>query len=226
MEKQLFVVNSGFELDDLVLEARAKGCRPIQLFPPSYLIAEVPASASFRSGSIFKPATLDGLDLQARTAVQTLHRGKARAAAPSVPLSWDSPGKKAPRLFHKSVIRRLDRPRTAPMGSPMAESTGTPTSRFLIGRVAAAILVVSREHGTGTTATAEHLTLTERDNAAVEAAEGLGWLATIEPRALVEFVIERHDIELTIVPDPATPDTYEDREAVWRDPALAALAAP
>jgi hypothetical protein len=194
MEKQLFVVNSGFELDNLVLEVRAKGGRPIELFPPSYLIAEV-----FRSGSIFNPPTLDDLDLQARTAVQTLRRAKAPAAAPSTPLSWDTPGKEAPRVIPNSIVSMLDRPHTAPMGSPVSMSTGTPTSRFLIGRVAIALVIVSREHGIGTTAFAEHLTLTERDNAAVEATDGLGWLATLEPRASVEFAFERHDLELTVI---------------------------
>lgn len=86
-----------------------------------------------------------------------------------------------------------------------------------------ALVVVSREHGGGVAANPEHLTLAERDNAAVEAAEGLGWLTTLEPRALVEFVFERHDVELTVVPSAATPDTFEDREAVWRDPALSRL---
>lgn len=223
MEKQLFTVNSGFELDDLVLEVKAKGGRPILLFPPSYLIAEVLPSVSLRSGSIFKPARIDVLDLQARTAVQTLQRSQSPASAPSIPLSWDTPGKESPRAVHDPVIRRLSHPHTPSISSPMDMSTGTPTSLYLIGRVAVALVIVSREHGTGTTATPEHITQTERDNAAVEATEGLIWLATLEPRAQVNFVIDRHDIEINIIPNQSTPDTYEDLEAVWRDPALLQL---
>lgn len=226
MKKTLLVVESGFELDDLVLELRAQGGRPIQLFPPSYLIADVPDSARLTAGSPFEPQTLDGLDLQARTAVLTHQRASGpQERASGAPISWDSPGKDAPRRVGAPATSSLGTPRSTPMGAPIAESTGTPTSRYLIGRVAVALVVVSRERG-GALPHPEHLTLAERDTAAVEAAEGLGWLTTLEPRAHVEFVFERHDIELAVAPDPAVPDTFEARESVWRDPALAQLGLP
>lgn len=242
MARVLLKVSSGYQLDDLVREVRAKGGRPVQLLPPSYAIAELEHEVALSAGEPFAPAAIDGLDAQARTAVLVHRRAIApEAQAPAPALSWDAPGKESPR--HPLVdaparrfgiaadrgrasdgdARPLDRPRYAPMGAPIAASTGTPTSRYLIGRVAVALVIVGRERGADANPNPEHLTTAERDTAAVEAAEGLGWLAGVEPRALVEFVFERHDIELAVAPDAATPDTYEDREAPWRDPALGQL---
>jgi hypothetical protein len=226
MEKQLLVTNPGFSLDDLVLEVRSAGGRPTLLFPPSHLIAYLPAAASLKAGLPFAAASLSSLSTQARSAVQAFARGQQMVPqAPEVPVSWDAPGKQPPRQRGDSAAV-LDRPLPGLMGAPIALSTGTPTSRYLVGRVAVALVIVSRERGTAAQPNPEHLTREERDTAATEASQALEWLAGLEPRALVEFVFERNDIEITVVPDSRTPNTFEDREAVWRDPALRDLNLP
>ena len=215
----LLKVEKGSTLEQLAAQVRSVGGRAIQLFPPLYLIAEVPDLMKIDRGATFDPLDLTGLDPQARSAASVFRRMTAPAAAtaPAAPESWDAPGKTPPR-FDQSTPLQGEAP-TRLMSGPVALSTGTPTSRFLAGRVAVAIVVVYRDVGTGATPNPEHLSDGERDTVTAEAGEAFAWLSGLEPRARVEFAIERHDVQLAVAADPAAADL----EALWRDPALAQL---
>jgi hypothetical protein len=222
MKRSVFRTNEGISLDQLLREIRAKGGQPLQAFPPAHVIANVPDGIRLESGhqEEVSPAQLKSKPGSSARQAQLTYEAmqKREEGAPEPILSWDTPGKKPPHL------QRMLAP-TGVMGAPMP-STGTPTSTYLVGRVGVAVVLVNRARGTDPDPPAEHMTQTERDNAVTEAAAGLGWLAAVEPKARVEFVFERHDVELTIAPDTATPDEYEEREEVWRDPALAKLDLP
>lgn len=224
--KKLYEVEPGYPLEELVSEIRSNGGRPIQLFPPSHLIAEIPDSVPIQRGSQFDSNDINNLDEQARIALLTYQRitRSPNTRAKITRHSWGAPGKEM--TCHHNEPVQLSRARTAPLGSSIARSTGTPTSRYLMGRVAVAVVIVSREKGNGSNPTPEHLTRDERDNALIEAAEGLEWLAGLEPRAMVEFVLERHDIEINTAPNPQAQNTTEALESIWRDPVLARLNLP
>ena len=97
--------------------------------------------------------------------------------------------------------------------SAQAQTERPDSSAYLIGQVAVNIILVEGRAAPYT------FTQTERDTVVAEIQDGLGWLASAEPRARVSWFYELRQISLDL--DPAqVPDFSED---TWRDAAMARL---
>jgi hypothetical protein len=88
-----------------------------------------------------------------------------------------------------------------------------PTSSFLEGSVAVGIVIVQ-----GPTA-ALRFSDAEVVKVVAEVQNGLGWLATANPLAGIAFSYDIHNVNLAVQPDTNAADL----EALWRDPAMAAI---
>ena len=88
-----------------------------------------------------------------------------------------------------------------------------PTSSYLEGSVAVGIIVVQ-----GPTA-ALKFSDAELVKVVAEVQNGLGWLATVNPLAGISFSYDIQNVNVAVQPDPNAADL----EALWRDPAMAAL---
>lgn len=97
-----------------------------------------------------------------------------------------------------------------------AASRGADTSAYLIGSVATIVITVEG------TAPPYTLSSMERDTVVAEVQDGLGWLATQEPRARVSWFYDLHQVSLDL--DPARIPGFS--EDTWRDAALASLGYP
>ena len=88
-----------------------------------------------------------------------------------------------------------------------------PTSAYLEGSVAVGIVIVE-----GPTADLQ-FSAEERTKVVAEVQNGLSWLASVNPLAGINFTYDIQVVTLTVAPDPHASDL----EALWRDPAMAAL---
>lgn len=89
-------------------------------------------------------------------------------------------------------------------------------SPYLLGSVAVGIVIVE-----GPTPDLK-FSDAERTKVVAEVQEGLGWLASQEPRASVSFSYDIHAVTIDTAPNPSL-SGYEFLEAHWRDPALVSL---
>ena len=198
------------------------GGRITQQFSPTVFVAELPDGADEAAMTASTAQPTQPLDEASQLAVdawnngvqaRSTRAGQARSATEG--LSWDTPGYEPPR-----ELGTLE-PATRAAGAPEApsESTGTPTSRYLIGSVAVGVVLVSRNTG------AEVLSSAERTKIIQEVQEGLGWLAGVEPRARVSFVYDIRTVTVSSAPGPyaGVADAYERYERDWRDAALASM---
>jgi len=204
--------------------ARMSG-RIIHQFSPTVFVAELPDNldvATLISSSDQPIQPLDEISQLAVTAWTTARAAKeARvAAAPSQTegLQWDTPGFDPPREFGTPVAFA----RAVADTGIVSQSTGTPTSLYMVGSVAVGVVMVSRNAG------AEVLTATEQLKIVQEVQEGLDWLAGVEPRAKVSFVYDIRPVTVTSAPGPypGVTEPYERFERDWRDAALAAMGYP
>ncbi|WP_417914739.1 hypothetical protein [Candidatus Electronema sp. JM] len=204
-------------------EVARLGGRVIHQFSSVVFVAELPDETDITALTASSEEPTQPLDeiselaVIAWTTAAEEKRSRLEAApSPTEGLSWDTPGYEPPREF----------------GTPIAEaawaftdtedvqkSTGTPTSRYLIGSVAVGIVMVSRNTG------AEVLTDAERLKIIQEVQEGLDWLAGVEPRAKVSFVYDIRPITVSSAPGPyaGVTEAYERYERDWRDAALATM---
>jgi hypothetical protein len=97
-------------------------------------------------------------------------------------------------------------------GALEAEASA-PTSAFLEGSVAVGIIIVE-----GPNADLRFST-EERNKVVAEVQNGLSWLAAQNPAAGISFTYDIQTVTLTVAPNA----TASDPEALWRDPAMAAL---
>jgi hypothetical protein len=134
------------------------------------------------------------------------------AEAPSTTegLSWDTPGFLPPRYFKDDQY--VNKTSVALAEDLPDRSTGTPTSRYMVGSVAVGVVIVS---GTDETLA---FSIEEQEKVLAEVQEGLNFLANSESRANITFVYDIHLI--TVSATPGTTDTPENAEAPWRDDAL------
>ena len=108
MSHVLLKVSSGHTLDQLVVEIRARGGAPINLFPPAYVVARLGDGPPLTCGAPLDPATAPTDDPAARTAAATVMRLEERArnaGAPAPAVSWDVQGKKPPVFDWKRANR-------------------------------------------------------------------------------------------------------------------------
>ncbi len=248
-------VKSG-SLQELLAEIRAKGGRPIQAFAPSHVIAVLPAGTQLDLGEISSQPDATSSSVTAHRTLATMESREAAGPEPTLSWDMpgkkppmfhnDSPSACPAQASRSTAIRPAYKQlfdkiksyckkfsdktkwsyKQKVSGRRTFRDGGTATGRYMVGRVAVALVIVGRQRGTDPNPPAEFLTTAERDAAATQISAGLGWLALEEPRARVEFVFDRTDIELAVVPSATTPDTFEDRESVWRDPALAKMGYP
>ncbi|MEO8015831.1 MAG: hypothetical protein ABI642_16955, partial [Polaromonas sp.] len=198
------------------------GGRITQQFSPTVFVAELPDAVDEAAMTASTDQPTQPLDEASQLAVdawtngvqaRSARAGQARSATED--LSWDTPGYEPPRELETLEVR------TRAAGAPEvpSESTGTPTSRYLIGSVAVGVVLVSRNTG------AEVLSSAERVKIIQEVQEGLGWLAGVEPRARVSFVYDIRTVTVSSAPGPyaGVADAYESYERDWRDAALASM---
>ncbi|MDB5779113.1 MAG: hypothetical protein JWP77_965 [Polaromonas sp.] len=203
-------------------EVTQLGGRITQQFSPTVFVAEVPDATDEAAMTASTGQPAQALDEASQLAVDAWNSGvqargaragQARSATEG--LTWDTPGYQPPREL--DTLEAGTRAAGAPEAP--AESTGTPTSRYMIGSVAVGVVLVSRNTG------AEVLSAAERTKIIQEVQEGLGWLAGVEPRARVSFVYDIRNITVTSAPGPyaGVADAYERYERDWRDAALASM---
>ncbi|MFF0747469.1 RICIN domain-containing protein [Streptomyces sp. NPDC004111] len=152
-------------------------------------------------------AALGPLELMGVEALRLRESAAYRSAKRSRPRSgesWDMAG-------CTSVV-----PRPEDIRASLGPGAAGPTSSYLEGSVAVGIVIVE-----GPTAGLK-FSAAERTKVVAEVQNGLGWLASAAPQAAPSFHYDVHVVPLTVAPDPNAGDL----EALWRDPALAALGYP
>jgi hypothetical protein len=93
---------------------------------------------------------------------------------------------------------------------------GAPTSAYLEGSVAVGLVIVE-----GPTADLQ-FSAAERLKVVAEVQNGLSWLASMNPAAGISFTYDIRIVRVAVAPNPNAADL----EALWRDPAMAALGFP
>jgi hypothetical protein len=90
-------------------------------------------------------------------------------------------------------------------------------SPFLIGSVAVGLIIVEGPDQNLQFSEAERIKVT------AEVQDGLSWLALQEPLARITWTYDVHIVRVDVPPNPSLPNTFEAKEAHWRNPALASL---
>ena len=224
------------DIEAATAEIEDLGGRVTHRFSDRAFVAEVPESADLSqltASTSERPGDLDAVvsvlvdawELRSTTGLSP------RPAPEGQGLNWDAPGYESPREIGHGDDDELDDGRDDPGGpgsggeraAPVAgdeqimESTGTPTSLYMVGSIAVGIVVVG---GPGDLA----FSSAERAKVVEEVQEGLDFLANAEPRARITWVYDVHFIDVTA--DPGPTDTYEGAEAPWRNAALVQMGFP
>lgn len=180
----------------------------------SEAIGNLPGVASAHTGRVGRVA---GLDHAASLAIQAWNQRmspayrESKADRPDEGKAWD---------FHTRreggdviPVDEGDGRSPMPMDMMSARAPATNTSRYMIGKVAIAVVIVDGPAG-GTAA----FTAAEQANVLAEVQEGANGLIGLAPAgAGLNFVYDVNTVTLTL--DPATVAGEGD----WRDPAMAAL---
>ncbi|MEZ4709193.1 MAG: hypothetical protein R3A44_18440 [Caldilineaceae bacterium] len=203
------------------------GGRITQQFGVKAVVADIPETVDLRSFKYAKTTPPKGLDNATKLLVETWRAGgePREALAPDLQegISWDAPGYAEPLNFQsepKPTVKSRSK-RTAKSAKPddsdddkPAESTGTPTSRYMIGSIAVGIIMVSGPNNLA-------LSDVEQRQVISEVQEGLRFLANAEPCARITFV---YDVKhITVDVQPGDTSDYEKAEAPWRNAALKAM---
>ena len=217
------------EFDDVARAVARAGGAISQVYGPRVLLAQIPEPqrASFRAEIESTRSLMDEAAAAAPFPLSTGERlgidgwsyrnspafTEAKAARPRLGQSW-SEAPPDPTENEREL-------RTGELG-PVSEMGAPPPdlSPFLIGSVAVGIVIVE-----GPTP-AVQFTPAEQVKVVAEVQDGLGWLAAQEPLANVTWVFDVQVVQVPVAPDPTLPNTYEAREAPWRNAALAQLGHP
>ena len=225
------------QVDDL-------GGRVTHRFSDRAFVAELPEGADL-SGLTESTSERPGdLDEVTRLLVDAWEVRLANSLSPGPApagqgMTWDAPGFQSPREVGHGDDDELDDGRDDPGGpggpgptepgpgedpAPVApgdeqimESTGTPTSLYMVGSIAVGLVVVGGPDDLA-------FSSAERAKVVEEVQEGLDFLANAEPRARITWVYDVHFIDVTAAPGPT--DTYEGAEAPWRNAALIQMGFP
>lgn len=205
-------------------EIEAAGGHVTHVFTPSVLVTALPDEVAATSFSAAETAPFEGLDeisqmaaegwlgLDAEAGLESAVAGAETAEG----IQWDTPGFQSPRSPHND--EELAAQASALEGASGLESTGTPTSLFMIGSIAVGLVVVSGTEASLRISNAEFKTVVK------QVQKGLSFLAKAEPRAKITFVYDiRH---LAVAVKPGTAGSYESREAPWRNAALQQMGFP
>ncbi|MEH2025357.1 hypothetical protein, partial [Nostoc sp.] len=203
------------DLQQAKQEIVALGGRVTQQFTDVVIVVNLPDSVdpqTLQQSATVPPDSLDPVSQLAVNAWNQLQVKGQTNGAPSATegLSWDTPGYSPPRSTENDPDA-INRSPTLTENLP-DQSTGTPTSRYMVGSIAVGVVIVS---GTQTDLA---FSTAEQQQVIQEVQEGLNFLASAEPRANITFV---YDIRLvTVSATPGSTDSYENAEAPWRDAAL------
>lgn len=206
-------------------EVERLGGRVVHKFSPTAFVAELPDTGDLTALSASTAEPRQPLDAVTKLAVDawtaTVQKQVEGAPPPGEGKPWDAPGFRPPLDFGATPTNALaiaDEDAVVIADEEIPDlSTGTPTSRYLIGSVAVGLVLVSRDTG------AEAMTQAERLRIVQEVQEGLDFLAGVEPRANVSFAYDIRPVIVDSVPGPyeGVNDAYERLERDWRDAALA-----
>lgn len=182
-----------------------------QQFTEHLFTAELPeavAATGLKYASSEIPEQLNETSRLAYDAwMQYQGKGSLKELAPDFRegLPWDTEGFQSPRDMNELNVSG------EATDKGIALSTGTPTSLYMIGSIAAGIVIVSGPN---------ELQFTEAETREVisEVQEGLDFLAGAEPRAKVSFVYDIHNIQVTAT--PGSVGDFESAESPWRNEAL------
>ncbi|MGB8698734.1 MAG: hypothetical protein WCD18_04895 [Thermosynechococcaceae cyanobacterium] len=202
-------------------EIVALGGRVTQQFTDMVIVVNLPDSAdpqTLQQSKTVPPSSLDSVSQLAVNAWNKLQLKRLADEAPSATegLSWDTPGYSSPR-YAENEPDVINRSATLIEELP-EESTGTPTSRYMVGSIAVGVVIVSGTQPDLAFSTAEQQQVIQ------EVQEGLNFLASADPRANITFV---YDIRLvTVSATPGSTNTKENAESPWRDAALQQMGFP
>jgi hypothetical protein len=219
--KQLFYITEIKSALDSIYKA---GGRVLHQFGSEALVADLPEEMIALPGMTTQPP--DMISSGAAMAIAAHNEMMQQSLAEAAPafgegMAWDAEGMSPPaHPEDQDDGEDIDDATLLDAGDEegVQKSTGTPTSRYLIGSVAVGIVIVSRDQG------AEVLTTAQQQKVISEVYKGLNWLATVEPQAQVSFVYDIRPITITTSPGPyGSSDPYENFEKGWRDAALSAL---
>jgi hypothetical protein len=195
------------DLQEATQEIVSLGGKVTQQLTNVVIVANLPNSVtpqSLTKSSTVAPSGLDQVSRIAADAWMSLeNKRESRAPSPAEGLPWDSPGYESPRNMQVGMPSSSDE---------VEESTGTPTSLYMIGSIAVGVIIVSGARS--------ELSFSdvERQQVIQEVQEGLSFLANAEPRANISFVYDIRFVNVTATPG-STAD-YESAEAPWRNAAL------
>jgi len=202
-------------------EIKALGGRVTQQFTNIVIVANLPDSVDPQTLQLSTTVPPSSLDSVSRLAVNAWNKLQLKRLSDEAPrategLSWDTPGYSPPR-YGENESDIINRSATLTENLP-EESTGTPTSLYMVESIAVGVVIVSGTQSDLAFSTAEQQQVIQ------EVQEGLNFLANAEPRANITFV---YDIRLvTVSATPGSTDTYENAESPWRDAALQQMGFP
>ncbi|HEX8142878.1 MAG TPA: hypothetical protein VF553_09800 [Pyrinomonadaceae bacterium] len=172
---------------------------------------QAPYATMATESAAIPQAVMGGLDkqealgLEAFSLRQSQEYKAAKAARPLAEEPWDSGAGMAPDAYHEEA------------GAAEAEAeAAAPTSSRLTGKVAVSLIIVE-----GPTAALKFSTA-ERTKVVAEVQNGLSWLGSQSSPGAISWVYDIQIVTLTVQPGPAS-ETGEQKEARWRDPAMAKL---
>jgi hypothetical protein len=194
-------------------EIASLGGRITQQLSNKVIVVNLPETVNSESliyATTVKPSDLDQVSQIAANAWESLRsKRESQAPSPAEGLPWDAPGYQPPlKVQDEERLLRAD----------AAESTGTPTSLYMVGSVAVGVVIVSGPPPNQPGQSNLSFSDAERQTVIQEVQEGLSFLANAEPRANVSFVYDIRLINVTVV--PGNTSDYESAEAPWRDAAL------
>ncbi|MBL8869098.1 MAG: hypothetical protein JNK90_04845 [Planctomycetaceae bacterium] len=202
--------------EEAMRELKTNDCRVVLELTPRVLVVEIPDDRELGLLSSSSSSPVPDLDdLDRLVAMSWGNVSLDSAPRETQMIKWDDSRFLPPAPYVPKDLDSIAPP------FPLL-STGTPTSRYLIGSIAVGIILVSRNQPP------EVLTSADQQTILTQVQQGLTWLATQEPRANVSFVLDIRRITIATPPGPygGTGDLYEQRESGWRDAALAQMGYP
>lgn len=200
-------------------EIEAVGGQVLVQFTDVVFSAALPDAFDVRSLKSSSSDAPDHLDEVSEMSAVAWSADADQERAPEPYLSWDTLGKHSPKdvwsdaeLAREQALESLAPTRH----DDIQRSTDTPTSRYLVGRVAVGVIIVS-----GSRRDLE-FSDDERKKIIQEVQYGLSYLAQAEPRAKVTFELDTRFLTVS-APECATLKDYEHCESPWRNAALEQL---
>ena len=205
-------------------EIERAGGRIIHRLTSRVIAAELPGAldpSQLKASFVHPPADLDAVSRMAVEAWKAHDHKKRQGAGPDPKegLPWDAPGHEPPHFHAAPKIKPRIAAGLGSISQAASAENNDPLGSYLVGSIAVGLVMVSRDQG------AEAMPSWQQTKIFEEVIAGLGWLANLEPRAMMSVF---YDIQTPIVtvdpgPDNAIADDYEKYERGWRDAALAAM---